>query len=102
MVVKFQEIYETKVATTGLPIDGQRREKKFASRDIYINPEFLVCVRADARTLSLIKEGNSEVSVDNVSRIYMHRGQTGIDVAVAGNADAIEQKLKGERGLLKG
>ena len=102
MIVEFEEIYEVKGATTGLPIEKHRNTKKFASRTIYINPEFVVCVRGDPKTLQMLRESESNVGADKFTRIYTHRGQSGIDVVVAGAADLVEQKLKGERELLKG
>ena len=102
MIVEFEEVYEVKGATTGLPIEKHRNTKKFASRKIYINPEFVVCVRSDPKILHMLRESESNVGADKFTRIYMHRGQSGIDVVVAGDADLVEQRLKGERELLKG
>jgi len=102
LVIEFEEVYEVKCATTGLPFDKHHSIKEFASRNIYINPEYVVCVRDDPKISTLIKESNSSIRSENFTRVYMHRGQTGIDVIVSGDPTMVEQKLRGGKELLKG
>ena len=103
MFVTLTEVVENTTRTT---ID-QEKKNSFTLREVTINPSYVVCVREDSRTRQLLAEGRLPDGLDRrqqFTRIYMDRGQSGIDIVVVGDPNTIEQSLglgKG-RGVLNG
>jgi len=99
-MVKFVEIFEATKAHT------QSTRENFSLREVFINPEHVVCVRTDPTFKRKLMEGILPETLDNrqeFSRIYLNRGQVGLDVVVVGDASSIEEKLNiGNKKLLKG
>jgi|19_taG_2_1085344.scaffolds.fasta_scaffold20749_4 hypothetical protein len=100
MIIRFTEVYE---ATRSHAKDTQR---SFSLREVFINPEHVVCVRSDPGFKRNLMEGTLPEGLDTrqeFSRVYMNRGQAGLDVVVVGDPDIIEEKLNVKRkGILKG
>lgn len=97
MMMSFVEIYESGQSHSN---NGARN---FALREVLINSEHVVCVRPDERHRRLLEEGKLPDKLDNrqeFSRIYLNRGQVGLDVVVVGNAKLVERKLN--KKVLKG
>jgi len=97
MVVKLVEIYEERGV-------GQRAYKL---REVFINPDYVVCLRDEPKFQALLKEGRLPEGIDSrqqFTRVQMNRGgQGGLDVVVVGPPQSIEEKIgKTRKKILKG
>jgi hypothetical protein len=64
--------------------------------EVYINPKHVVAMRQDDRMLSVLKEGKLPGGLDENQRftkLYVDRGQSGIDITVVGDLNHIKEKL---------
>jgi len=79
---------------------------KFSLREIYVNPEHIVAARPDLQTNRLMAEGLLPPNLDPqqmFTKLYIDRGQIGLDVIVVGDAASISEKLGlNSKILLKG
>lgn len=100
MFVTLTEVVEN---TTTTAVNGGNR---YTLREVTINPEYVVCVREDAGMQRALNEGRlpSELSeTHQFTRVYLDRGQSGIDLVVVGEPHVIEAKLiPNTRELLNG
>ena len=90
MFVTLTEVVEN-TTTTNL-----QNNSKYTLREVTINPEYVVCVREDASMRKMLTEGLLPPEMDGThqfTRVYLDRGQTGIDIVVVGNPQVIEEKL---------
>ena len=98
MVVKFVEVYES------TKTHSNDTSRTYSLREVFVNPEQVVCVRTDDSFKQKLLEGTLPKNLDDrqeFTRIYLNRGQVGLDVVVVGQASMIEQKLNNKQ-LLKG
>ena len=83
-------------------------EKQYSLREVFINPEHIVCIREDGQITKSLKEGRLPVGIDDrarFSRLHLNRGQNGLDITVVGDPAAIREKVRvkaAQRSLLKG
>jgi hypothetical protein len=78
---------------------------KYILREIYINPEHIVALREDQAMKQRLEEGRFIGEVDNrqeFTKVYVNRGQSGFDVTVVGSPEAVQEKLSGNKQLLRG
>jgi len=96
MVVKLVEIYE----------EHAFGRKDYKLREVFINPEHVVCLRDAPRFTQLLKEGRLPDGIDarqEFTRIQLTRGQLGLDVVVVGPPQSVEEKMgKAKKKILKG
>ena len=96
MVVKLVEIYQ----------DRNFTERQYKLREVFINPEHVVCLREEPRFKTLLQEGLLPEGIDarqDFTRVYMNRGQAGLDIVVVGKPHLIEDKIdKTKKQILKG
>jgi len=75
-------------------------------REVYINPKHVVAMRQDDRMMNLLSEGTLPDGIDQAqtfTKLYVDRGNTGIDITVIGDLGSIKEKLGLDaRSLLKG
>ena len=74
----------------------RERTNKFSLRKIYINPEHVVCMRHDEVMKNRLNEGCLPVDLDQrqgFTKIYINRGQSGLDVTVVGEPPIIQSKI---------
>ena len=76
-------------------------------KQIYINPQHVVCLREDEVYNRLLLEGRLMENMDknqSFTKIYLNRGQAGIDLTVVGSPSSIQEKLglTSEKQLLRG
>ena len=101
MVVKLTEVYKNnKFSEDGTMTDA------FSLREIFINPEHIVCLREDEIYNRLLSEGRLG-ALDKrqvLTRVYLNRGQSGIDLVVVGDPSVIQEKLglNSSKQLLRG
>ena len=91
MVVKLTEIYKV----NKLSEDGSMKDS-FSLRDVFVNPEHVVCLRED--------EIHRQLLLENRLIQDLNRGQSGIDLIVVGGPPAIQEKLglSSNKQLLRG
>ena len=97
MVIKFIEIYESTRS------HSNSKNRSYGLREVFVNPEQVVCVRPDEMFQRKLSEGSLPENLDGrqeFTRIFLNRGQVGLDVVVVGAASLIEQKLNKQ--ILKG
>ena len=103
MVVKLKEIYEARSGNTSVGSNTPFR-KRFDSRDVYVNPGHVVCLREEEAFKRVLVESDHDMTIDigaSFTRVFLDRGQSGIDLVVEGNPSEIEQRL-GQSGVLHG
>jgi|TARA_B100001094_G_scaffold310140_1_gene344452 hypothetical protein len=85
---------------------AMRGTSKYTLREIYINPKHVVAIRPDTRMNTVLKEGLLPEGMDerqSFTKVFLDRGQTGIDIIVVGEAAIVGKKLGlYEKELLKG
>ena len=79
---------------------------EYRLREVYVNPKHVAAMRQDDRMLSLLAEGVLPTGIDEgqtFTKLYVDRGNMGIDITVVGNLGSIKEKLGLDtRSLLKG
>ena len=102
MIVEFTEVFEINTGTTTL----QERKRQFSLREIYINPDHVVCLRPDNGMTAHMEAGLLPRNLKpghEFTKIHLDRGHSGIDVVVVGTPSVVEGKLRAhKRELLKG
>lgn len=105
MIINLTEVCEQK----GNHSIGSREpyKKTFELRDVFINPEHIVCLREATGFSKLLAESDLIDSSINphgsFTRVFMNRGQTGIDLVVLGSAQEIRAAIsENQKTLLKG
>jgi len=95
--IKLVELYEQPT---------QRTDNKWTLREVVVNPDYVVCLRPDARAMALLREGILPDGLDarqEFTKIQMNRGTGGLDIVVVGGIGQIESKLNlSTQQLLKG
>jgi hypothetical protein len=83
--------------------------QEFSLRKIFVNPEHVVCMRTDEAMSHRMNEGQLPENLDTrqgFTKLYINRGQSGLDVTVVGNPEIVQKKIDEasarERILLKG
>ena len=75
---------------------GHGNSLKYNLREIFINPKHVVAIRPDNRMSKLLNEGYLPEDMDKrqgFTKVYLDRGQSGIDLTVVGEASIVSQKL---------
>ena len=97
MVVKLVEIFKNSNVVKGAG---------YTLREIYINPEHVVCLREDTFTNRLLEEGKLPHALDDrqkFTKVQLNRGSVGLDIIVVGDPSLVENKLRvSQKQLLKG
>jgi len=103
MIVKLIEIGRSSQLS-----EAGRPDEAYSLKEIFINSEHVVCLREDETFKRILKEGKLVDGLDerqSFTRIYLDRGQSGIDLTVVGAPGLIQQKLglnTATKELLKG
>tara|TARA_R100000008_G_C3553607_1_gene151893 strand:- start:221 stop:517 length:297 start_codon:yes stop_codon:yes gene_type:complete len=97
MVVKLVEIYEQHAFG----------RNSYKLREVFINPDYVVCLRDEPRFQALLEEGRLPEGIDGrqeFTRVQLNRGgQSGLDIVVVGNPQLIENKIgRTKKKILKG
>tara|TARA_R110000796_G_scaffold33453_1_gene86716 strand:- start:716 stop:991 length:276 start_codon:yes stop_codon:yes gene_type:complete len=87
-------------------VEVYKQLNDYLLREVYVNPKHIVAMRQDDRMTSVLKEGKLPDQLDqrqNFTKLYVDRGNTGIDITVVGDLNTIKEKLGlDNRSLLKG
>ena len=95
MIIKFTEIYERKDLREAQSLSPFK--KYYDIRDVYINPEHVVCLREDDNIRRILAENERTDNIDpdkTFTRLSLDRGQVGIDVVVMGNPSEVQTRLQ--------
>jgi hypothetical protein len=99
------------VAQRSLANEGTVSSREtYTLREVYINPEHVVCMRADKLMKRHLTENLLPDDLDQrqeFTKIYINRGHTGLDITVVGAPSMIQNKIfesakKIKREILKG
>ncbi len=83
-------------------------DNSYNMRPVYVNPDFVVCLREDIQTLRMLQEGNSSLpegldSRHEFTKLHINSGNSSFDITVVGSPDMVEEKLAAKNNsLLKG
>ena len=83
-------------------------DNAYQIRPVYINPDFVVCLREDENTLRLLKENSDLLPAGldgrhEFTKLHINGGHGSFDITVIGSPDSIEGKLtKQNSTLIKG
>jgi hypothetical protein len=93
MNIELVEIFRKTLAQPGTA----QAHETFSLRKIYINPEHVVCMRPDESMHRRLDEGRLPEGLDSrqgFTRLYINRGQAGLDVTVVGSPEIIQKKIE--------
>ena len=96
MLVKLIEIYNKKTFASNN--DGKVEE--YSLREVFVNPEHVVCLREIDSLKTRLTEtelGQDIHPAESYTKIYINRGQSGLDLDVVGDLTAIRNKLQGRK-----
>ena len=96
MVVKLIELSE---------INQLGAQKSYVLREVFVNPEHVICLRPDEAALRRLRENKLPPDLDKrqeFTRIQMNSGHAGFNITVIGNPSAVEEKLRYTKQILRG
>ena len=105
--VKLTEV----VSKRSLANEGAAAMKEtYTLREVYINPEHVVCMRSDSLMKRRLAENLLPSDLDQrqeFTKIYINRGHAGLDITVVGSPSLIQNKMfetarEHKREILKG
>lgn len=81
--------------------------RSYSLREVTVNPDHVVCLREDHQMLKMLNEGYLPEDMDKrqqFTRLYLDRGQAGIDITVVGSVQTVKDSLgvSKERSVLNG
>tara|TARA_A100001515_G_C4473631_1_gene177693 strand:- start:228 stop:521 length:294 start_codon:yes stop_codon:yes gene_type:complete len=96
MLVRLIEIYNKRTFASNT--DGKVEE--YSLREVFVNPQHVVCLRENDSLKTRL--ANTELGKDihpaeSYTKIYINRGQSGLDLDVVGDLTAIMNKLQGKK-----
>ena len=94
--IRFVELYNR---------SGTPTFKDYGLREIYINPDHVVCLREDFQSGRLLTEGTLPDDLaprQQFTNVSLNKGTYGQDIIVIGPVQEVHQKLYSQRELLKG
>ena len=87
-------------------IQNSATSKTYSLREVFVNPEFVVSLIPDTNTKRLLNEGRLPDGIDSgmeFTRVTVHKGASGLEMVVVGDANDVRAKLfAGSSTLLKG
>ena len=96
MVVRLIEVSESHVAGA---------VKKYVLKEVFVNPEHVVCLRPDDRAKRKLLENKLPSELDKrqeFTSVQMNSGHNGFNITVIGNPSVIEEKLRNSKQVLRG
>jgi len=83
-------------------------DNNYNMRPVYVNPDFVVCLREDIQTSRMLREADTTLpeGLDprhEFTKLHINSGNSSFDITVVGSIDTVEEKLSASRNtLLKG
>ena len=83
-------------------------DNMYKIRPVYVNPDFVICLREDEQTLQVLKESDGSLPEEldgrhQFTKLHINGGHGSFDITVIGSPDSIEEKLAQPKStLLKG
>tara|TARA_R100000388_G_scaffold59053_1_gene43463 strand:+ start:228 stop:518 length:291 start_codon:yes stop_codon:yes gene_type:complete len=96
MLVKLIEIYNKRTFAANV----DEKVEEFSLREVLVNPEHVVCVRENDSLKNRLSETNLGKQIhpaEGFTKIYINRGQSGLDLDVVGDMVSIQKKLLGSK-----
>ena len=96
MLVKLIEVYNKRTFASS----NTGKTEEFSLREVLVNPEHIVCIRENdslKTKLSETKLGQEIHSAGGFTKIYINRGQSGLDLDVVGDLSSVQNKLLGNK-----
>tara|TARA_B100001094_G_C18152859_1_gene784674 strand:- start:139 stop:429 length:291 start_codon:yes stop_codon:yes gene_type:complete len=96
MLVKLIEVYNKKTYAS----TGTGRPEEYSLREVLVNPEHVVCIRENDSLKNRLLEtklGQDIHPSEGFTKIYINRGQSGLDLDVVGTLSSIQKKLLGTK-----
>ena len=86
------------------------RRQAYTLREVFVNPEHVVCMRPDELMKQKLADSMLPEDMDSrqeFTKIYINRGQAGLDITVVGAPSVVEKKInehqnRSRKQLLKG
>ena len=75
---------------------GTYLNQRYKLKEIFVNPKHIVALREDNDMKVSMNEGTLPEGINpqmGFTRLYLDRGQHGLDVTVVGNPDTVREKL---------
>ena len=94
MLVKLIEIYNKRTFAS----NTEGKIEEYSLREVFVNPEHVVCLRENDSLKTRLSEtslGKDIHPAETFTKIYINRGQSGLDLDVVGDLAAIKNKLQG-------
>ena len=95
MLVTLVEVVETKRGYSQTTSEN-RTGAVYSLREVTVNPSHVVCLREDTNMSQRLDEGRLPKDVDTrqqFTRVYLDRGQSGLDLTVVGSLHQTQEKL---------
>jgi hypothetical protein len=92
MNIELTEVYSHNRISNSTSVSKQ----SYSLRVIFVNPKHVVCMRHDAAMGQHLSEGLLPEDLDTrtgFTKLYINRGQSGLDVTVVGSPDIIQKKI---------
>jgi len=94
MLVKLVEVIEVKRNYSQKA--ENTKGNSYSLREVTVNPNHVVCLREDINMNQRLTEGRLPEDIDSrqrFTRIYLDRGQSGIDLTVVGSLEQTQRTL---------
>lgn len=95
MLVTLVEVVESK-RNYSQTTSENRKGATYSLREVTVNPDHVVCLREDTNMSQRLDEGRLPNDVDSrqrFTRVYLDRGQSGLDLTVVGSLMQTQEKL---------
>ena len=94
MLVKLIEVYSKNTFAS----NSNGKVEEYSLREVFVNPEYVVCMRENDNLKSRLgqtKLGKEIHRSEGFTKLYINRGQSGIDLDVVGDLSVVRSKLAG-------
>ena len=96
MLVKLTEVHRNNVLTA---------QSEYTLREVFVNPEHVVMIRAEARMQQLNEQGLIAEGLSpeiQFTKLTINRGHTGTEIVVVGSPSIVERDLNKKKQLIRG
>jgi len=96
MLVKLIEVYNKRTYASS----AGGKVEEYSLREVFVNPEHVVCLRENITLKTRLSEtelGQEIHPSESYTKIYINRGQSGLDLDVVGDLAAVKNKLQGRK-----